>query len=223
MWKAILPPVKATFPLIAVFFITCFHSSILYGQQYVIANKDNTRPEVGRYSNSPVAIASFTATAFNGYNEIQWSALSDQGTRKFIVEYSFDGLDFQSAGQVLSANGIYNLKHYTFNTNPLLYRIRIEELNGTFYNSKNILLDGTDVSPVKIYPTIVAGSVVNVNAGLPVERITVTSADGGQMFAKDLNGVRDFIPVALPSLSKGMYWMTFYGDNWKSTTKFIIP
>jgi len=223
MWKAILPPVKATFPVIAVLFIINFCSFLSYGQQYIIANKDNTRPEVTRNSSSPVAITSFTAAAFNGYNEIQWSALSEQNSRKFIVEYSSDGINFQSAGHVISANGIYNLKHYTFDTRPLLYRIRIEELNSKFYYSDNIMLGGIDIEPVKIYPTIVTGSIINANAGFPIERITVTSTDGRQMFAKDMNGVKDFIPVAIPSLNKGMYLMTFYGNNWKSTTKFMIP
>ncbi|MDP9230311.1 MAG: T9SS type A sorting domain-containing protein [Bacteroidota bacterium] len=222
MWKAILTPVKVTFPVIAGLLSTCICLGTLYGQLNITAKKDYTRPEVTRQFSPPARIFSFTASKFNGYNEIQWSAISEQNTRKFIAEYSFDGINFQSAGQVFYANGVYNLKHYTFDTRPLLYRVRIEELSGRFYYSDNILLDGIDVQPVKIYPTIVTGSVVNVNAGLPVERITITSADGRQLFAKDLNGIEDFIPVIIPSLNKGMYWMTFYGYSWKSTTEFIV-
>jgi hypothetical protein len=219
MWKVI---VKAAFPLLAGCFIStlCIHS--LYGQQNVIANKDNTRPETNRQLSSPAIVTSFTAKKFNGYNEINWTALSEQGTRKFIVEYSADGINFLSAGQVLSTDGKYSLKHYTPDTRPLIYRIRIEELTGKFSYSSEIILDGTDVQPVKIYPTIVTGSVINANAGLPVERLIITSPDGQQQFAKDLNGARDFIPIMIPVLGKGLYFITFYGKDWKSVSRFLI-
>jgi hypothetical protein len=222
MRKAILQKVKATFPLLAGCFLStlCIHSSV--AQQNVIANKDNTRPETTRQTSSPAIITSFKAAKFNGYNEISWTALSEQATRKFIVEYSADDINFSSAGQVLSTDGKYILKHYTQDTRPLVYRVKIEELTGKFSYSPEIVLDGTEVPPVKIYPTIVTGNMINANAGLPVERLTITSADGQQQFAKDLNGVRDFIPIAIPALGKGIYFITFYGNGWKSTSRFLI-
>lgn len=194
-----------------------------HSQQNIIANKDNTRPELTRQYNSPPArISAFTATKFNGYNEIQWNVVLEQNTRKFIVEYSYDGINFQSAGEVFSGKGLYELKHYTLDTRPLLYRIRIEELNSKFYYSDLALLDGLAISPVEVYPTVVTGNVVNVNAAFPVERINIASADGQQMFAKDLHGERDFIRINIPSLNKGLYLITFYGNGWKSTSKFMI-
>jgi hypothetical protein len=222
MWKAILPTVKATFPVITGLFSAFIIINPLYSQQNIIADKDNTRPETTRKYSSPARITSFAATKFNGYNEIQWSALAEQNTRKFIVEYSFDGVNFQSAGQAISATGAYNLKHHILDTRPLLYRIRVEELSGKFYYSDNILLGGIEVLPVKIYPTIITGDVVNVNAYFPVERIAVVSTDGHQVMAKDLNGARDLIRVTLPALNKGLYWITFYGNGWKTTDKFIV-
>lgn len=222
MRKAILQTVKATFPLLAGCFITtlCIQSS--FAQQNIIANKDNTRPETTRQNSSPAIIKSFKAEKFNGYNEISWTAVSEQGTRKFIVEYSADDINFLTAGQVLSTDGKYTLKHYTQDTRPFIYRVKIEELTGKFSYSPEILLEGTEIPPVRIYPTIVTGSVINANAGLPVERVTITGADGQQQFAKELDGVRDFIPIVIPSLGKGIYFITFYGNGWKSTSRFLI-
>ena len=223
MWKAVLQHVKATFPMIAGLFSALVIINPAHSQQNIIANKDNTRPEITRQYNPPPArISTFTATKFNGYNEIQWSVVLEQNTRKFIVEYSYDGINFQSAGEVFSGKGFYELKHYTLDTRPLLYRIRIEELNSKFYYSDLALLDGIAISPVEIYPTVVTGNVVNVNAAFPVERINIASADGQQMFAKDLGGERDFIRINIPSLNKGLYLITFYGNGWKSTSKFMI-
>jgi hypothetical protein len=222
MWKAILQTVKATFPLIAGCIISTFYTQSIHAQQNIIANKDNTRPETNRQVNSPAIVTAFSAKKFNGYNEINWQSVSEQSTRKYIVEYSYDGLDFQSAGQVLSTNGTYNLKHYTLDTRPLVYRIRMEELSGKTYYSSLFFLDGISVSPVQVYPTIVTGNVINVNAGVPLERVIVLSPDGQQLFAKELNGARDFIQIALPSLNKGMYFISFYGNGWRTTTKFMI-
>ena len=221
MWKAILQTVKATFPVIAGCLISALCNQS-YSQQWVIADKNNTRPEVKRQFTSPAMVTSVSVKKFNGYNEISWNALSEQNTRKFIVEYSFDGTDFLAAGEALSFNGFYNLKHYTLDTRPVLYRIRTEELNGKFSYSSLILMDGIDVPVVKIYPTVVTGNTLNAEAALPVERITITSEDGRSVFARDLNGVRDFIPLTIPALNKGMYFITFYGNGWKTTSKFLI-
>lgn len=223
MWKAILQNVKATFPVIAGCLISTLYIDQSYAQQNVIANKDNTRPEAKKQFDPPPAhVFTFTASRFNGYNEIQWTAGREQGTRRFIVEYSYDGFDYQSAGQVISTDGIYNLKHYTQDTRPALYRVRIEDLNGKFYYSDNIFLNGRDILPVTIYPTVVTGNILNANTYFPVERIAIVSMDGQEVFAKDMNGVTEFMKINIPSLNKGWYIVTFYGNGWKTTSKFMI-
>src|SRR5205085_6175631 len=150
MWKAILQPVKATFPLIAGFLISALSNHPSLAQQFVIADKNNTRPEVSRQMSIPAMVSGVATDRFNGYNEINWRAYSEQDTRKYIVEYSYDGIDFSSAGEALSSNGIYSLKHYTLDPRPLLYRIRIEELNGKFSYSSLILMEGIEIPVVKI-------------------------------------------------------------------------
>jgi hypothetical protein len=222
MWKAILQTVKATFPVIAGCLISALCNDQAFAQQYLIADKNNTRPEVNRQLSSPALVISVTAKKWNGYNEINWNAFSEQDTRKFIVEYSYDGIDFQTAGEALSSNGVYSLKHHTLDLRPLLYRIRIEELNGKFSYSSLVLMDGVEVPVVKIYPTVVSGNAMNADAAFPVERISITTTDGRMVFAKDLNGARDFIPITLPYFSRGMYFITFYGNGWKSTSKFLV-
>ena len=208
------------FLLIAGFLFT-IHSMPLSAQQHLIVNKDNTRPETSRHFNS-FNQASLIVTRHNGYNEIQWSASGNDAIHNFIIEYSFDGINFQSAGQVLSTNGSYYHKHYIGDTRSLLYRIRIQQATGKLNYSGAIFLEGTEISPVQLYTNIVRGNVVNVNAQFPVERVTIESGNGMQLFAKDVNGVSNFIPIAIPSLNRGIYFITFYGNGWKSTSSFVI-
>ena len=195
----------------------------LYAQQYITQDKNDTRPEITRQFSQAPMISSFIATQQNGYNEIQWTTRLEQDTRKYIVEYSNDGIYYQSAGEALSATGKYLLKHQTFEIVPLLYRLRIEDLEGRSVYSQNILLQGISTSPVKIFPTIISGNTVNVIADFPVEHISVYAGNGQQVFTKAIGGKSESITVVLPSLGKGMYWMHFTGQGWKSTSQFIVP
>lgn len=222
MWKEILRKVKATFPVLTGFLISALCNQNSFAQQYIIADKNNTRPEVTRQLSSPAMITGVGARKSNGFNEINWNAFSEKDTRKFIVEYSYNGIDFESAGEVVSSNGVYSLKHHTLDPRPVLYRIRIEELNGRFTYSSLILMDGIDIPIVRVYPTVVKGNALNADAAFPVERISIAATDGRQVFAKDLNGAKDFIPLVIPAFNPGMYFITFYGNGWKSTSKFLV-
>ena len=205
---------------IILLFIACIP---VMGQQHVIANKDNMHPELNKTSLVPAQISAISATKWNGYNEISWTALRESDTRKYIVEYSANGVDYQSAGEVLvNTSAIYTLKHHTTDIRPLLYRVKIETLGGRHIESIPLMLDGIAVSPVSLYPTVVTGNTVNINSAWPVERISVTSSSGTQVFAKDLNGQLHAIPIVIPSLGKGIYFMSFYGKGWMTTEKFIV-
>ncbi len=224
MWRELSHSVKATLPLVAG---TCLlllsNLPSAWSQQSVVNQKENTRPETTDRILRPAFITSFSATKWNGYNEIQWTASSEEDTRRFIVEYSLNGLDYQTAGEQVIVNGVYTLKHHILDERPMLYRIKTELLSGKSVTSPGILLNGVALLPVRIYPTIITGNTVNIDADWPIERIIVTTANGAQVYAQDVNGRRDYLSVVVPSLSAGMYWMSFYGRDWKMTSKFIIP
>ncbi|HEX6845404.1 MAG TPA: hypothetical protein VF144_00430 [Chitinophagaceae bacterium] len=219
MRKVILQLVKATFPM-AAGFSTMIGSA--HAQQNVIAAKDDTHPEIGAQQYRAAKIYNHSAVQKHGYNEIQWSGIAEEDTRRFIVEYSDDGMNYQSAGELTPLKGNYTLKHYTLDTRSFLYRIRMEKKDGRFFNSGIFLLDGVDSAPVEVYPTIVEGNTLNLRMAFPVHRMRIISFDGKQMMTKDLGGITGFTQVAIPVLSKGQYLVTFYGNGWHSTEKFMI-
>jgi hypothetical protein len=219
MRKVILQLVKATFP-IAAGFSTIISSA--YSQQNIIAGKDDMHPEITAQQYSSAKIYKLSAAQMHGYNEIQWSAVAEEDTRRFIVEYSSDGINYLSAGELTPLRGNYSLKHYTLDTRTFLYRIKMEKKDGRFFNSMSFLLGGVDLAPVKIYPTIVEGNTLNLRMAFPVHRINIISLEGKQVMQKDLGGVIGTTQVAIPVLSRGQYLVTFYGNGWQSTEKFII-
>jgi hypothetical protein len=98
----------------------------------------------------------------------------------------------------------------------------MEKKDGRFYNSISFLLNGVDIAPVKIYPTLVEGYTLNLRIAFPVHRMSIISPDGKQLMAKDLGGIVGTAQVAIPVLSKGHYLVTFYGNGWQSTEKFMV-
>lgn len=224
MRKEFLHQVKTSFPsVVGIILVIMLATARVGAQQHIISQKDNTRPEATAYTHSPSFVTNFTAVKWNGYNEIHWSAAYQEDTKRYIIEYSLDGVNFLTAGETLPDKTDYVLQHRILEDRPMLYRIRSEQLNQRSFYSNSIILTGVPVSPVIIYPTVITSNTVNVNASWPVERVVVTSSNGAQVFAKDINGQRDFMAVTVPSsLSKGMYFMSFYGNGWKTTEKFVV-
>lgn len=202
-----------------VLFLFALNSS---GQTTISSEKDITRPEINRQFENTAAISTFSVVRNNGYNEINWTAIGENQTRKFIVEYSTNCIYYQAAGEMIVSNGQYHLNHTTNEIVPLLYRIKGETLNGRAFYSPNFLLAGIESSPVKVYPTVIVGNTMNVRAAFPVQRITVLSTSGQQVFVKDVNGNAEDMSLVLPSLGRGMYYVHFTGRDWKATEKIIV-
>jgi len=211
----------AALPLLMML-LMCAWNPKLSAQQYYRSNDANYLALRDVNGNTPVTLSTFTAERYTGYNEIQWDISRESNTRKYIVEYSFNGKDYQSAGEVLSGS-TYDFRHYNGDSRPVFYRLLAEQLDGKFLYSGTIRLSGDLVSPVKVYPTIVTGNHVNINAALPVERVTLTRQDGSVAFIKELNGQKDYISMNIPVLGKGMYFLTCFGNKWTTTDKLLIP
>ena len=218
MRKMILQFVKATAMLAG--FSTLMNTA--YSQQNIIDKKDDTHPEISAKQSLPAKIYQFSATRLNGYNEIKWQAAAEEDTKKFVVEYSSDGINYQSAGEVTPMAGIYTLKHQILDPSTFLYRIKMEKKDGRFFNTGSFLLGGIDARPVLLYPTIIENNTVNLQMYLPVHRINIISTDGKQIMQKDIGGTSGFTQLSVPQLSKGIYMITFYGNGWQSTEKFMI-
>ena len=203
-----------------LFFTTCTPA---LAQQHVIANKDVTRPEIQNNSARPAMINLFRAEKLNGYNLISFESRDDVDVQRLYVEYSTDGVIFQSAGEIpLTGTGAYSFQHYLREDRPMLYRVHMLLKNMRSAFTSPYLLDGIAESPVNFYPTVITGNTINVNTEWPVERMTITSTNGTQVFAKDLNGVLNNLPVVIPSLGRGLYFVTFYGKGWQSSGRIIV-
>jgi hypothetical protein len=203
--------------------ISCLISLSTFSQYNIIADKDNTHPEFDKATAQTAYITNFAIRPGNNSNEIIWNGIQEQETRKYIIEYSNNGRDFLTAGEMLVSPGKpYTLHHYYNTETPLVYRVRTEQLNGKYFYSSPLPVIVSGVSPVEVYPTIITGNVINANAAIPVEKVIILSGNGDQVYLRAFDGKSDYISFAIPQLSRGMYYAVFYGRGWKSTEKIII-
>jgi len=207
------------------FFLSLFFLRDAAAQQNIIQDINQTRPDQVRRMVTSSNFSSFDAKRFDGYNEISFAISNDDDARKYIVEYTVNGTDYRTAGELTPSinSGNYTFNHYTQDDQPMMYRIRTESLAGRFSYSKNFMVDGTPIAPLRVYPTSITGNTMNVTTAWAVNRINIFSPDGNQVFAKDINGQRDFIPVVIPDLGKGMYFVNFLGEGWSYTERILVP
>jgi glucose/arabinose dehydrogenase len=175
---------------------------------------------------TPLKLTKFSGTPFSGYNQLSWTAESEEGIIEFIVEYSKDGINFSPVGQVLSLNdgrtNQYSYKHSVSVQGNAYYRLRINEINNSRSYSAVISIRSDRSREVKVYPTIVNNSRLNVVSGFIVDRMRISTMSGQEVYNKNLNGSSGFFTVDLPSLKKGFYVVVVEGEGERFTTKIIV-
>lgn len=175
--------------------------------------------------NLPVYLISFSGRAEVGHNELKWVTAGEQSIEKYIIEYSSDGINYQSAGEVTALypnGGTYLFNHPVSVTGPLFYRLRIVELVGGDSYSPVISIGQVTPRKIKVYPTLINSGQLNINTGISIDRIDLYSVDGRQVFTKTLQGQNGYFLLSLPSLSRGIYYLQLQGQGWKQAEKIII-
>lgn len=174
---------------------------------------------------TPVTLLSFSGNVFTGYNELKWTVAAERDIQRYIVEYSSNARDYQSAGELIARNndnGRYSFQHQFFNTGETFYRLKVIEADGRFTYSPIISLGKANGSDIKVYPNIVTAGFVNVISSRSIERLELLSADGRPVWTKDAGGQSGYQSLSLPAVAKGMYYLRITGKDWVNTQKLFL-
>src|SRR6186997_918249 len=115
MKKKLLPVSRISFLFILAFCVS-YNSP---AQQNIIADKDNTHPRADLLAARPAMITGFSVREENNCSEISWTAAREEEVRKYIIEYSVNGSDFQTAGEMIASGKPYLLRHYYNYEHPM--------------------------------------------------------------------------------------------------------
>lgn len=165
----------------------------------------------------PVTLISFTGNTKEGYNELLWTTTAEQNMRRFIVEFSIDGRNFQTAGDITALNmpgeNNYVFRHIINESRKIFYRLRLIDGNGSDRFSTVITIAGNDVNTVKVFPTVIGDNIVRLISNGPLSAMYLFDSRGALVMHKQLNRQSGFFTVHTPALAAGIYWLRVHGEN----------
>ncbi len=150
---------------------------------------------------TPVELVEFTAKLIGHEVELNWSTASELNNDRFIIERSFDGLSFESIGEVLGNGTTSEFITYSFNdSNPLVglnyYRLKQLDFDGQFeYSSIEVVTYSPDVKSLgaSIIPNPTTPDNINISIETNdlINDINVILIDnsGRKLFDKAFNPV----------------------------------
>ncbi|TAH05614.1 MAG: T9SS C-terminal target domain-containing protein [Sphingobacteriales bacterium] len=176
----------------------------------------------------PALITDFSLQDLNNGVRLVWTVSTEINVKEYVVERSFDGLNFMPIGSVPFRPGT-GVKQYSFNdgnTQSAFYRIKTVDIDARYEYSKELLYRASsNVSAVfSVYPNpgreqfqiLIPGSgnrTINIKLIDMTGRLVVSKTDratGGQY--------RLFVPVSL----KGMYLLQVSSGTTSYQKKLMI-
>jgi hypothetical protein len=183
----------------------------------------------------PVNFVSIQASRTNIGNTVKWTVAGELNIRSYNLERSTDGRNFSTVANIAATTGsslqkTYQLSDNILNSSTLFYRLRANELDGTYKYSAIVKVQASGKNPsVNIYPNPVKNGLVNLAlenevAGRYHAVITTTTGAQVTQISWQHAGGSALQSIALPqNLSKGYYQLRLMkADNTSTTLKFLV-
>ena len=177
----------------------------------------------------PITWLDFQCAYNDNSVQLQWSTAMEQNSRRFWVERSAEGKNYQSIAEIPAAGYSNTIRKYTFHdAQPLpqgaYYRIKMEDASGNFsYSEYCVSKSASEYRPaqLKLYPNP-AGQQLYMAAVEPERNFEweVFSVSGKRVAAgisKDGKAV-----VRLQSLSEGVYHVKVTGSGLSENHRVVI-
>ena len=177
------------------------------------------------FSTLPVTLLPLRATKDGAANRLQWTTLTEQKNKGFVVERSDNGRTFLPIDFVASkaANGFSNseLLYGFVDANPTkkaYYRLKQTDLDSRFVYSNVVTLDRGKLINISVYPNP-AKSRININSDVSIMSIQLLDMSGKL--------VRRYTPVAnnsysLDGIKSGLYLMQVTGKEGSEQVKLLV-
>jgi Secretion system C-terminal sorting domain len=171
----------------------------------------------------PVNLKAFDVKLSSCVSTLNWSAETETNFDKYIVEYSQNGIDFNTAGTVNASNS--SRKEYVFTHVPVpgkaFYRLKMVDLDDKLSYSKIIVLNiNCNKNTTLIYPNPVSDQ-LNINISTTGVNNFITAslydATGRIMVKKQLvNGTN---AIDMRTMASGLYSLVLIQNNEITTYK----
>jgi hypothetical protein len=166
----------------------------------------------------PATNLELKATRMGSDVKLDWTTLTEQNTSHFIIERSYDGVQFRplpSGSQVAAAGNSTSARYYhavdrSATGTVVFYRVRLNDRDGKFRYSNVAMVRLSDITGMRVFPNPVFNQVTVEFGEAGVYEILLVNALGQTiMVNKELAVANGFQSVTFQrgNLSSGMYTM----------------
>ena len=164
----------------------------------------------------------------NGYNKLSWKTESESNSDYFEIEKSSDGIHFSSVKKVAAAeNSSHRINYYELDkaNNELYnyYRLKMVDLNGSFFYSEILSVKQNLIEAINIYPNPSNQGHVDLtfNTLQPYNELSILDSQGREVYAQKI-GEEIKIQLDLTSIPSGVYFVHFVGENESLDHRLVI-
>jgi hypothetical protein len=181
----------------------------------------------------PVNFISFEGK-FLDKNQIilSWITASENGTKNYEIEKSYDGLHFEKFATVIAAGNSSSTKNYSQIDNNFkhnaknYYRLKMNDINGEFRYSEIVLLQGNNTAAVELFPNPVQDGILNIRLSESLIskklNIIIYGSDGKEVLKKALTQNVNVQQINIAAFSNGSYTIVLNDGNEKVFKEIFI-
>lgn len=177
----------------------------------------------------PVTLQSFTGTLTENQIRIEWVTLTELNNDYFVLEKSFNGLDFIEIGQT-AGNGTTNTPiEYTFVDSKVsamnFYRLTQVDYDGTSTSYDMILVENESFVDLILFPNPVADQLVIRNVGNYLSQdadLTIYDQSGKEVFGQKMTFDNGEFAVDASQFKTGIYQVIITDGLVRYSRKLLV-
>jgi glucose/arabinose dehydrogenase len=192
------------------------------GELYMVL-LNGTVYEVGTSGSLPVTLLSFNAKQEDGATDLTWTTEEEENLSHYEVQYSTNGVDFQTAGKVTATGASsYAYAHEHTLSSTLYYRLKIVDTDNSFKYSTIIKVEPLQVL-IKgfVQPNIIQNNVLRINLKRSFDEIAIINLNGKLLWKQSIKGRSGIIQFPL-HIAKGTYVVRFSGKDGLMSERLVV-
>jgi hypothetical protein len=162
----------------------------------------------------PLNLISFSAAVNNGIVNLNWVSSNESNLLAYDIEKSVDGISYNTIGSVAARNN-FTQSNYTFsdvqNSGISYYRLKIKEINGSFKNSKVLIVNANKKVKMALYPNPVTTDIyLSYKKASNNASFQIRSIDGILLLNKPVIANSTNTTLDVSKLKTGTYVLVYF-------------
>lgn len=194
---------------------------------------DGTQLNDGGNETLPVDLLYFIVDATSTGIDISWSTATELNNDKFLVERSYDGINFDVVTTIDGSGTTNEKKEYDYNDRPaaegaIYYRLTQVDYDGQFeqFEIVRVIYDPIEIPNKRVYPNpIKSNEVLYIDdfvGFIHSVNITLVDLSGKQKKLSSISTSRGRIEVEMPQVKKGTYFLKAEINGTELTRRIVV-